>query len=175
MSMEQTPRRRRRKAVVENQDLPIENIEIDFIMVADWAETINGKLYIQGAGWDRLLRPPKENPVVGFAIDYLTFTRPCADLGCNSLFEILQESVPDLGDFDNHFLGVLLAHPTQASAAEVYAYDCPKRDSWNGSLLNPESDRSHLLLAETTDGLTLFIVHDRPDEQQDLDGGQAEM
>ena len=68
MSMEQTPRRRRRKAVVENQDLPIENIEIDFIMVADWAETINGKLYIQGAGWDRLLRPPKENPVVGFAI-----------------------------------------------------------------------------------------------------------
>ena len=68
MSMEQTPRRRRRKAVVEDQDLPIENIEIDFIMVADWAETINGKLYIQGAGWDRLLRPPKENPVVGFAI-----------------------------------------------------------------------------------------------------------
>ena len=54
---------------------------------------------------------------LGFAIDYLTFTRPCTGSGCNSLFEILQESQPWLGDFDNHSLGVLLAHPTQASAA----------------------------------------------------------
>ena len=68
MSTDQTPRRRRRKAVIETEDTSIDQIEIDFIMVADWAETINGKLYIQGAGWDRILRPPKENPAVGFAI-----------------------------------------------------------------------------------------------------------
>ncbi len=68
MSTEQTPRKRRRKVAVESEDLSIENIEIDFIMVADWAETINGKLYIQGAGWDRILRPAPERPVLSFAI-----------------------------------------------------------------------------------------------------------
>ena len=26
-------------------------------MVADWADTVNGKLYIQGAGWDRKIFP----------------------------------------------------------------------------------------------------------------------
>ena len=67
MSTKPTPRRRR-KALVEAEDPSIDQIEIDFVMVADWAETINGKLYIQGAGWDRILRPPKDNPVVGFAI-----------------------------------------------------------------------------------------------------------
>lgn len=65
--MERTPRRRR-KAVVRAEDPSVDQIEIDFIMVADWAETINGKLYIQGAGWDRILLPSKERPVISFAI-----------------------------------------------------------------------------------------------------------
>ena len=38
--------------------LGIEHAEIDFIMLADWAETINGKLYIQGGGWDRKVVVP---------------------------------------------------------------------------------------------------------------------
>lgn len=32
---------------------PIEQVEVDTLMLADWAEAINGKLYIQGGGWDR--------------------------------------------------------------------------------------------------------------------------
>ena len=36
----------------------IDQAEIDFLMLADWAETINGKLYIQGGGWDRKVVVP---------------------------------------------------------------------------------------------------------------------
>ena len=51
-----TPRKpaRRRKKVAD-EEMEFEKIEIDLLMVADWAETINGKLYIQGGGWDRKL------------------------------------------------------------------------------------------------------------------------
>lgn len=36
----------------------IDQAKIDFLMLADWAETINGKLYIQGGGWDRRVVVP---------------------------------------------------------------------------------------------------------------------
>ena len=62
MSIEQTA------DVVENDDTPIENIDIEFLLVADWAETINGKLYIQGASWDRILLPPPDRPTISFAV-----------------------------------------------------------------------------------------------------------
>ncbi len=52
----------------EKDDLATDQVEIEFLMVADWAETINGKLYIQGAGWDRRLKLPKDRPDTGFAI-----------------------------------------------------------------------------------------------------------
>ena len=44
----------------------VERVEIDALMLADWAETINGKLYVQGGGWDRWLLAP--NRPVEFAI-----------------------------------------------------------------------------------------------------------
>ena len=46
--------------------LGVEQLEIDALMLADWAETINGKLYVQGGGWDRWLLAP--NRPVEFAI-----------------------------------------------------------------------------------------------------------
>ncbi len=51
-----------------NQDpaAGVERVEIDALMLADWAETINGKLYVQGGGWDRWLLAP--NRPVEFAI-----------------------------------------------------------------------------------------------------------
>ncbi len=39
-------------------NIGIQQAEIDFLMLADWAETINGKLYIQGGGWDRKVVVP---------------------------------------------------------------------------------------------------------------------
>ena len=42
---------------------PIENVEIEWLILANWAETTNGMLYIQGGGWDRILAPPKGQPI----------------------------------------------------------------------------------------------------------------
>lgn len=112
--------------------------------------------------------------VAGFAIDFLTFTRRCEGVGCGSYIEIAQESSPGVGDFDANVIGYLSAYAAVASAAGFYAYDVPEGDSWNGQSLTPVADRSHLLLAQTSDGMSLVIVHDRaiPD---DPNGGRAEM
>ena len=38
----------------------VEQVEIDTLMLADWAETVNHKLYIQGGGWDRRVVSPSQ-------------------------------------------------------------------------------------------------------------------
>lgn len=112
--------------------------------------------------------------LIGYALDFLTFTRPCEGTGCASFVEIAQESAPGVADFDDNVLGVLLAYVTNEDTESFYAYDVPEACSWNGHLLTPIEDRSHLLLALTDDGMSLVVVHDRafPD---DSDGGHAEM
>ncbi len=121
-----------------------------------------------------LLEVPQLPTLAGFAVDFLTFTRPCEGAACGPQIQISQESAPGAGDFDDNVLGAILAFPAAAGAAGFYAYGVPEGDSWNGQSLSPIADRSHLLLANTTDGLTLVVVHDRaiPD---DPDGGRAEM
>jgi hypothetical protein len=37
--------------------LPEEHAEIDYLITSDFAEVINGKTYIMGAGWDRFTPP----------------------------------------------------------------------------------------------------------------------
>ena len=51
----------------ESEDLTTQQVEIEFLIIADWTETINGKLYIQGGGWDRRLKPSNEGNI-NFAI-----------------------------------------------------------------------------------------------------------
>ena len=38
---------------IPTNDSGIEQVEIENLMIADWAERINGRLYIQGGGWER--------------------------------------------------------------------------------------------------------------------------
>lgn len=110
---------------------------------------------------------------IGYAVDFISFTRPCDGSDCGALIELSQESAPGAGDFNSNILGNLLAYPYNSSAKSLYAYDVPEGDSWNGLILTPVADRSHLLFAETTDGLTLVVVHDRA-IPNDPDGGRAE-
>ena len=49
----------------------IEQVEIDTLMLADWAETINGKLYIQGGGWDRKILNPDQSADFAIAASVL--------------------------------------------------------------------------------------------------------
>jgi len=55
---EKSPSRRSRPVAIKQ----IESIEIDFLLLADWAETLGGKLYIQGGGWDRKLFQAEGRP-----------------------------------------------------------------------------------------------------------------
>ena len=41
----------------------IERVEIDFLILADRAESVNGKLYMMGGAWDRLHVADFEKPV----------------------------------------------------------------------------------------------------------------
>jgi hypothetical protein len=38
-------------------------LEIDFMFLADKAETLNGKLYVMGGGWDRIFMPQIPGPL----------------------------------------------------------------------------------------------------------------
>jgi hypothetical protein len=52
--------------------IALERPEIDFLILADSAEAINGKLYMLGGGWDRLSVANYEQPVViNFALGML--------------------------------------------------------------------------------------------------------
>ncbi|MEM7622208.1 MAG: CARDB domain-containing protein, partial [Planctomycetota bacterium] len=110
--------------------------------------------------------------VAGYAVDFLTFTRRCEGSDCGPLIEVAQESSAGAGDFNNNVLDVLLAVPFTSTPQDFYAYDVPSDASWNGQSLDPVADRSHVIFAETTDGLTMFVVHDAVD---DPSGGSATM
>ena len=110
----------------------------------------------------------------GWAIDFIVMTRPCEGVECGPRLRVSQESAPGLGDFNDNILGDLQAWPITASAAEFYAYGVPEGSSWNGPWLTPVADRSHMLFANTDEGVSMFIVHDRA-IPNDPDGGRAEM
>lgn len=132
------------------------------------------QFFVASESITRLVIDSPQGDAVGFAVDFISFTRPCEGSDCGALIELAQESSAGAGDFNDNILGRLLAFPYNASAASLYAYNVPEGDSWNGPILTPEADRSHLLLAETTDGVSLFVVHDRA-IPNDPDGGRAEM
>ncbi|NEO83320.1 MAG: PEP-CTERM sorting domain-containing protein [Spirulina sp. SIO3F2] len=84
---------------------------------------------------------------------------------------ISQESQPHLGDFDANVLGFIDAIQTKQTAAEYYGYNQQNDASFSGAF-NLLSNTSHLFLVDAADGLSLFVVHDRP---QDSGWGRASM
>jgi hypothetical protein len=61
--------------------LPQEHTEIDHLLVADFAEVINGKSYVMGAGWDRFTPPQypaqiKIGIAVGVRVPFLESNTP---------------------------------------------------------------------------------------------------
>lgn len=50
----------------------IDQLEVDFLILADYAEAVNGKLYVMGGGWERKIKPPEGQPfALGFAAGIL--------------------------------------------------------------------------------------------------------
>ncbi len=53
---------------------------VEFIILADWAEVINGKLYVMGGGWDRLsvdnfVQPVQLSLAIGVLVPWLATNR----------------------------------------------------------------------------------------------------
>jgi hypothetical protein len=85
---------------------------------------------------------------------------------------VSQESSPGAGDFDANILGYVSPYVTANTTAGYYQYGTPYGASFNGPAPALTSDRSHLFLADTADGVSLFVVHDKP---VDGNGGTAAM
>ncbi len=43
--------------------LPVEHASIEYLFLADHAESLNGKLYVMGGGWDQLTTPDLSGPL----------------------------------------------------------------------------------------------------------------
>lgn len=109
-----------------------------------------------------------------------SFTTEGCPCECLSI-RVSQESSPGLGDFDENVLGCIKVFETADSAKDYYAYDTCGDSFGNVDFINQHgliAGRSHLFLVCGCDGLSLFIVHDKPDcapGPNNPNDGRAEM
>ncbi len=138
---------------------------------------------VSAANIDRVVIEPRSTSgnTMGWAMDFLVFTRSCQVEVCPpALVRVSQESAAGVGDFDSHILGYTGYFLTGTDAKSIYAYDVPDDSSYNGPLFTPVKNRSHILLATTTDAgvlgheVSLFVVNDEPYSNAN-GGGRAEM
>ena len=66
----------------------LEQVEIDFLLLADRAEVLNGKLYLMGGAWDRRQIRDIDSPVsltivVGVLVPWNLTNEP-ASVGCHN-------------------------------------------------------------------------------------------
>lgn len=86
---------------------------------------------------------------------------------------VAQESAPGRGDFDANILGYIDPYVERGkAAADFYSYEALSHYSFNGPHPRLRDDTSHLFFVNTREGLSLFIVHDKPNNP---DGGGAAM
>lgn len=110
------------------------------------------------------------NKVLSAVVGTLIFVTGMSGVGTDAQatpFRISQESGAGLGDFDANVLGFFDAFPTGLTAAGFYQYNTPNGASYNGELNggpNPVSSLSQIFLVDAADGLSLFVVHDNPND-----------
>lgn len=132
------------------------------------------------------------NPVLGFAICDLAFIRAAEQPLLGPFVRVAQESTPGVADFDHNVIGVIRAWRSPSNLAPraedfyFYGHEFSNAVSFGGLLRGQlQPSQSHLILADTMQGLTLFCVYDRteggggngclPDPPAGDAGGHAEM
>ena len=85
---------------------------------------------------------------------------------------VMQESAPGVGDFEANVLGTIDPYGTASTLVGYYQYGVGFGASFNGPAPLLTSNRSHLFLVDGSDGLGVFVVHDKP---QDGSGGHTEV
>ncbi len=102
----------------------------------------------------------------------LLLTIAPSSLWAQNAVAVYQESSPGAGDFDANFLGCVdVFDQSEFTAKAVYKYTASTA-SYNGTVIPTIPDTSQLFVVNTSDGVSLFVVHD---ERNDGDGGRAEM
>jgi len=85
---------------------------------------------------------------------------------------VSQESTPSAADFDENTLAVIdVFDQSLLTAEEVYQFNSPVGNSYNGTVTPALSNTSQLFFVNTIEGLMLFVLHDEPDSE----GGRAQM
>jgi hypothetical protein len=80
---------------------------------------------------------------------------------------VSQESSAGVGDFDANVLGFVNPFATPLTTADFYQYGNPNGASYNGELNGgpmPVSSLSQVFLLTASDGLSLVVVHDNPND-----------
>lgn len=80
---------------------------------------------------------------------------------------VSQESAAGAGDFDANVLGNITSFDTGLTTAGFYQYNVPNGASYNGELNGgplPLSSVTQLFLINASDGLSLAVVHDNPND-----------
>ena len=83
---------------------------------------------------------------------------------------VSQESSPGAGDFDDHILGTIDVFSTTLTAEDYYGFDFSDY-SYHGPAPSAVADRTQFFLVDASDGLSLFVLHDRTNAT----GGTADM
>ncbi len=97
---------------------------------------------------------------------------------------VSQESAPGADDFDANILGQVTTYNTGLTAENFYQYNNPNGASYNGENNGgptPISQLTQAFVVNASDGLSLFVVHDNPNDgsggvaanQWDLSGDTA--
>lgn len=80
---------------------------------------------------------------------------------------VSQESSAGAGDFDANVLGTIDPFITALTTAGFYQYNNPNGASYNGELNggpNPVSSTTQVFFVDASDGLSLVVVHDNPND-----------
>ena len=83
------------------------------------------------------------------------------------IIRVSQESAAGAGDFDANVLGSIDPFVTALTIAQFYQYGTPNGASYNGELNggpNPVSSLSQAFFVSASNGLSLVVVHDNPND-----------
>ena len=92
----------------------------------------------------------------------------------SALIRVSQESAAGAGDFDANVLGFIDPYASALTATQYYNYNNVFFASFDdgGQDVTLTSNQSHIFFVDGADGLSMFFVHDKPN---DGTGGNADM
>ena len=138
--------------------IQIEQVEIDFLMLADRAEVINGKIYMMGGAWDRqqiadFTKPTTISMVVGVVVPWTLTNEP------HSVHIFIEHE--DGSKLEPQISGVVtVGRPLNATRGQKFRAVVPITAQW--ILRGPGTYRVVASLQDGQDKRTVFYAQQSP-------------